>query len=118
MKKLLSTAALSLLLISGLSSAACIGTNALSTCTDSSGNTYNVQRIGGTTNVQGSNSGTGSTWSQTSTTYGNTTLHNGVSSDGNSWNGTTHKIGNSRINSGTDSRGNSYYNTCIGIHCD
>lgn len=63
--------------------AACIGTNALSTCYDNSGNSYTVQRLGNTTYLNGHNSN--GTWSQRSTTIGRWTQHDGVDIDGNSW---------------------------------
>ena len=49
-------------------SAGCFGSDNFKTCTDDNGNTYNVQRYGNTTSIQGSNPGTGSQWNQTSTT--------------------------------------------------
>lgn len=65
--------------------AGCIGGGALSTCYDNSGNTYTIQRLGNSTYMQGHNSRTGSSWSQNSTTFGNTTIHNGQDADGDSW---------------------------------
>lgn len=72
--------------LAGNAQAACFGSQAMSTCTDDSGNTYNVQRYGNTTQVQGSNPYTGNMWNQTNQTYGNTTYQTGNSSNGNSWN--------------------------------
>ena len=69
-------------------SATCIGTGALSTCYDDSGNTYTIQRLGNSTYMQGHNARTGSNWSQDSHTFGNTTFHNGRDARGNSWNTT------------------------------
>ena len=63
--------------------AACIGSSALSTCYDNSGNSYTVRRLGNTTYLDGRNSN--GTWSQRSTTTGSWTQHNGVDIDGNSW---------------------------------
>ncbi|MQW55661.1 hypothetical protein [Sinorhizobium meliloti] len=83
-------ACLTLSLISGPTFAACYGTDAFSTCNDSSGNRYTIQRYGNTTYMQGNNYRTGSRWSQNSTTYGNTTFHNGRDAEGNSWRSTTY----------------------------
>ncbi len=97
--------------------AGCFGTGAYQTCTDNSGNTYNVQRFGNSANVQGFNPNTGSSWSQNSNTIGNTTYHNGYSADGESWNGTSTNIGGTTYNSGTDSDGNYYQSTCNQYGC-
>lgn len=91
-----------------LASANCVGSGAYAYCTDSNGNSYNVQRIGNTTFLNGSNAATGSTWNQTSQTIGNTTFHNGTAANGNTWSGTSQRIGNTTFNSGYDSRGNYY----------
>lgn len=98
-------------------SAACTGTGSSAYCWDDSGNTYNVQRYGSTTYLQGSNPNTGSTWNQTSQTYGNTTYHSGQAADGNSWSGTTQRYGNTTIHQGTDSNGNTYSKTCNQFGC-
>ena len=67
----------------------------------------------------GTNSRTGSSWNQTSQTYGNTTQHTGRASNGNSWNSTQTEIGGTTYYNGTDSNGNSfncskseYYSNC------
>jgi hypothetical protein len=91
--------------------ASCFGSGSFQTCTDSSGNSYNVQRYGNTTHVQGSNPN-GSQWNQTSQTYGNTTYHNGTAAGGGSWNSTTTNMGNMQFHNGTDSKGNSFNRTC------
>lgn len=75
-------------IISTQAFAACMGSGNLSTCYDSSGNNYTVNRMGNSTFMQGSNSRTGSNWSQQSTTFGNTTIHNGRDSNGDHWNTT------------------------------
>jgi len=98
--------------------AACFGTQAMSTCTDESGNTYNVQRYGNTTFVQGSNASTGSTWNETSQTYGSTTYQTGNSSNGNSWNQTIHSMPGMTTYSGTDSRGNGFNKVCTAYGCN
>lgn len=115
MKRL--AAAIGLVALSPAAFAGCFGTGSFKTCTDNSGNSYNIQRFGNTTNVQGFNSSTGSSWNQHSTTIGNTTFHNGTSASGNSWNGTSQRIGDTVINSGTDSRGNAYHSTCNSYGC-
>lgn len=97
--------------------ARCYGSQNFQTCTDDSGNQYTVQRYGNTTNVQGFNPNTGSSWSQTSLTYGNTTHHNGIAADGNSWSGTTNRIGDTTIHNGVDSKGNYYNKTCNQFGC-
>lgn len=91
-------------LLSGNGYASCFGTPNMYTCNDlNTGNTYNVQKFGGSTYMQGSNPNTGSNWSQNSHTFGNTTQIYG-NTNGNSWNQTItpHNV------YGTDSKGNSY----------
>lgn len=95
----------------------CYGSGSFYTCNDSSGNSYNVNRYGNTTQVYGSNANTGSTWNQTSQTIGNTTYERGTAANGNSWNGTTSTYGGVTTHSGTDSNGNSYYKTCTAYGC-
>src|SRR3712207_6294730 len=92
----------------GGANATCFGSGSLQTCSDSSGNSYTVQRFGNQTFMNGSNGQTGSTWSQQSTTLGNTTFHNGQT-NGNSWNMTDQRMGGGmRSLYGTDSSGNSF----------
>lgn len=95
----------------GQASAACYGSSTFKTCTDQSGNTYNVQRIGNTTQVNGYNSATGSNWNQSSQRIGNSTFTTGTDSDGNSWNQNSQKLGDTTIQSGYDSNGRSYNGT-------
>ena len=97
--------------------AQCVGYGAYKTCSDSSGNNYSIQKYGNTTNMQGNNSRTGSSWSQTSQTFGNTTITNGRAANGNSWNSTTRQIGNTTFINGTDSNGNSFSKTCNQFGC-
>lgn len=100
--------------------AGCYGSSSNYTCSDSSsGNTYDVQKYGNSTYMQGRNAGNGSNWSQTTSTYGNSTYHSGRSADGNSWNINETRSGNTTYYSGYDSSGNSvncsvgkYHNTC------
>lgn len=63
----------SVLILGTAAQAACYGSGTSYTCNDASGNSYNVQKYGNTTNMQGYNAGTGSNWTQNSQTYGNTT---------------------------------------------
>lgn len=71
--------------IPAAASAACYGTSQFQSCSDSSGNNYSVSRFGNTTMMNGSNARTGSNWSQTSQSIGNSTFHNGRDSNGDSW---------------------------------
>ncbi|CAN7258437.1 hypothetical protein LJR130_001052 [Variovorax sp. LjRoot130] len=117
-KNLRSLAALlSLGVLSLAAHATCIGSGSFQTCTDASGNTYNVQRFGNTTHVQGMNPSTSSNWNQTSTTIGNTTMHNGTAANGNMWNGTSQHIGGTTFHNGIDSHGNPYSKTCTAYGC-
>lgn len=115
MKAFLITAVLALPLAAN---ANCFGSGNFQTCTDSSGNSYSVQRYGNTTNVQGYNPSTGNNWNQSSSTYGNTTYHNGMASNGNSWSGTSSTYGGSTTYQGIDSRGQSYHRTCNAYGCN
>lgn len=73
-------------LIATEAAAACYGSDSYQTCYDTeSGNTYNIQRFGNNTMMQGSNSRTGATWSQNSYSFGNSTMHQGQDSRGRSW---------------------------------
>jgi hypothetical protein len=114
MKRILAIVAFSLAAQSAI--AGCFGTGSFKSCMDDSGNTYNVQRFGNSTHVDGYSSN-GSNWSQDSNTIGNTTYHNGYSVDGDNWNGTSTKIGDSTFHSGTDSEGNYYQSTCNQYGC-
>lgn len=115
MRKLFVAAAL--MVASLVANAACFGSDAFKTCTDDSGNSYNVQKYGNTTNVQGTNAQTGSSWNQTSNTYGNTTHTYGTAANGNSWNSTTRSSPGMSQTYGTDSNGNSFSKTCTQAGC-
>jgi hypothetical protein len=104
------------LFLSTATHASCIGSSNIYTCNDASGNSYNVQKFGNTTNMQGYNSQTGSNWSQNSNTFGNTTFIQGES-NGNSWNQTIQRLPGMTIQSGTDSQGNSFSRTCTAYGC-
>jgi hypothetical protein len=95
----------------------CFGSDAFQTCNDPSGNSYTVQRFGNQTIMSGHNYNTGSTWSQNSTTIGNTTFHNGVT-NGNSWNMTDQHYGSTRSIYGTNSRGDSFSYHCNQFGCN
>jgi hypothetical protein len=98
-----------LAVLSSTVSAQCYGTGAFKNCYDSkSGNSYTIQKFGNQTQMNGYNAGTGSSWSQNSTTIGNTTFNNGRAANGNSWNSTETRIGNRAFGSGTDSNGKSF----------
>lgn len=107
-----------LLAFAATANAACYGTGAYRTCNDDNGNTYNVQKYGGTTQVQGSNPSTGSTWNQTSTTTGNTTVTNGTAANGNAWNSTTTASPGMVQQSGIDSNGQVFNRTCTRYGCN
>lgn len=101
---------------SALAQSTCTGTGAYRTCTDlRNGNSYQVNRIGNTTNLNGYNANTGSSWNATTTRIGNSSFTNGTSSDGQAWNATTNRVGNSTFTNGTDSRGRSFNSTTTKI---
>ena len=98
----------------------CFGSDSFKTCTDyNNGNHYQIQKIGNSTLVNGSNYNNGSSWSQQSTKIGNSTIHTGNAANGNYWNITEQNIGGTKHIIGTDSKGNSvncmvsqFINTC------
>lgn len=116
-KLAIATMVASILAVSS-ASAACFGSGTFKTCTDSSGNNYTVSKFGNSTVVNGYNSNTGSSWSQNSTRFGNSTFTNGNDADGNSWNSTTTKFGTQSYTYGTDSDGNSFSSTCGMFGCN
>ena len=117
MKKILALLGLlALVLTSSLSQAACYGSGSTYTCTDTSGNNYNVQKYGNTTQIQGSNAATGSTWSQSSQTFGNTTQIQG-NSNGRAWNETIQSSPGMTTYSGTNTNGQFYQKTCTAAGC-
>lgn len=99
-----------LMAMSAMSWAGCTGSSTYYTCSDDSGNTYSVNKIGNYTMTQGHNYNTGASWNSTSNTIGNTTYQNGRAANGNSWNQTITDYGSSTHYSGTDSNGN-YFST-------
>jgi hypothetical protein len=117
MKKLAMIAAL-LTALTAQAQTSCFGSGTFQTCTDlSSGNTYNIQRFGNTTMLQGSNPSTSTTWDQTSHTFGNTTQHYGTAGNGQSWSGTTISSPSMQQHFGTDSGGRSYHKVCTAAGC-
>ena len=96
---------------------ACLGSGSLRTCTDDSGNSYTINKLGNSTYVQGSNAQTGSTWSQETHRSGSTSNTYGRDSDGNSWNSNTYRSGSSTNTYGTDSNGRSFQRTCNQYGC-
>ena len=115
MKKILLLS--TIFLTTSIVNAECYGTGSFKECYDDSGNTYTVEKYGSTTYVNGSNSNTGSTWSEEAQTYGNTTYINGTAANGNSWNETIERYGDTTYISGTDKDGNSFSKTCYGDEC-
>lgn len=106
------------LAFTGSVNAACYGSGSYQNCTDDSGNSYSVRRYGNTTQMDGYNSQTGSNWSQTSRTMGNTTYHEGIAGNGNSWNSTERRSGSNTYIQGTDAQGNYFSKTCNKYGCN
>lgn len=92
----------------------CTGSDTYYTCYDpQNGNNYQVSKYGSTTQVQGSNLNTGSTWSQTTNHYGDMSQTTGYDKNGNTWNQTTNHYGDDSYSySGTNSEGESFGGTC------
>lgn len=98
--------------------AACVGSEAFSTCTDESGNTYSVSRFGNMTQVQGTGAN-GQSWNQTSQTLGNQTFTNGTAANGNAWNEQQTQLGGgNRFVSGTNAQGQPYTYNCTLQGCN
>ena len=98
--------------------ATCTGSSSIYSCTDSSGNTYNVNRIGQSTYVQGHNSQTGSSWSQQTQRIGNSSFTTGRDADGNSWSANTIRTpGGGSMTYGSDRNGRSFTRTCNQFGC-
>lgn len=103
--------------VSSAAQAACYGSPGYRTCTDNSGNSYSVQRFGGSTYMRGSNPSTGSNWSQQSHTFGNTTTVHGSDSSGRSWNNTIQTSPGMVRQYGRDASGRSFNRTCTAVRC-
>lgn len=97
--------------------ATCYGTGSFQTCNDSAGNSYEVKRYGNTTQAQGTNTQTGTSWRQSSRTVGNTAFHQGTASDGASWRGTSQFVGGATFHRGVDGQGRSYARICPAAGC-
>lgn len=116
MKKIILALAL---VFTGSAAAQCIGTDALSTCYDNQGNSYQVNRMGNSTYVSGHNAATGSQWTQQTTTFGNQTMTSGQAANGQNWtlNRTDFGGGNYSV-SGTNSQGQAYTYSCNQFGCN
>lgn len=107
------------LAISGAARANCFGSPQLQTCNDGNGNSYTVNRFGNTTQVNGYNGQTGSSWNETANTYGNTTQINGRAGNGQNWSETIQNYGGgNRSVYGTDSNGNAFNHYCTSYGCN
>lgn len=97
----------------------CLGGGGLSTCYDSSGNSYTISRLGSTTIVQGSNANTGNAWSETTNRFGNVTSINGNSANGSNWNETITNLGGGNFTeSGLNSQGQYFSKFCTPYGCN
>ena len=84
----------------------CFGTSASYTCRDNStGNTYNVNKFGNTTQVQANNYQTGSSWSQSTQNYGDQSNTTGRNKNGSTWQHNTNQVGNTQYYNGNNSSG-------------
>lgn len=82
------------LLATSQSYAQCIGSGEFQTCIDVfAGTRTEIQRIGSTSFIEGSNPSTGETWSGTEQDLGNIQLRSGRTGDGRAYNSTTHDMG-------------------------
>lgn len=100
-----------------MAGATCYGTGSYQTCNDGAGNSYTARRYGDTTQVQGTNTQTGTPWSQTTRNVGNTTRYQGSAANGASWQGTSQPSGGATFHRGTDSQGNAYTRICPATGC-
>lgn len=97
----------------------CFGGPTMQTCTDNNGNSYQVNRFGNTTMVNGYNVQTGSSWNETANTYGNRTVINGTAANGASWNENIMNLGGgTRMINGINSQGQSYSHYCTAYGCN
>lgn len=91
----------------------CFGSENMYTCTDyQTGNTYQVNKFAGNTQVTARNSRTGASWSQNTQTIGNQSYTTGRDKEGNSWRHNTNQIGDTQYYNGSDSQGNHYNGNC------
>lgn len=118
MNKFLLTVGIMLTSFSTYANSNCFGSDTMYTCNDyKTGNTYNVSKFGGSTQVQARNSRTGSTWSQNTQTYGNQSHTTGRDQNGNTWRHNTNQVGNTQYYNGSDSNGNYYNGSCGALGC-
>jgi hypothetical protein len=96
--------------------AGCVGSPSFYTCTDDTGNTYTVSKMGNMTSVTGSNPSTGSQWNQQSSQLGNSTFVTGQT-NGRNWNNTITTTGGTTTQSGIDSQGRPFFKTCTAAGC-
>lgn len=107
-----------LLSVSTAATAQCIGTDSMSSCTDDSGNTYDVTRYGNTTHVEG-RARNGGSWSQDTTHIGNQTNTTGRASNGNTWDETRTEYGNGNYSvSGKNANGEYFSKNCSQFGCN
>ena len=111
--------ALSLILTSGTTFAACLGKGAFQNCMDGSANAYSANRIDNVTQMSGDNGDAGDAWDRNSTTIGNAAATNGTSSSGPEWIQTITNVENgSRTIERTDSHGNAFSKFCGPMGCN
>ena len=111
--------AVSLIITSTTTLAACVGNGAFQNCMDGSANAYSTNRIGNVTQMNGYHGAAGDAWDQSSTSGGNTTAINGISSSGPEWIQTTTTVENgARTIDRTDSHGNSFSKFCGPLGCN
>lgn len=92
--------------VASQASAGCFGTSNFYSCYDNSGNSYSISKFGNSTYMTGSNSRTGSSWSQNTSRIGGYSFTNGTSANGRSWSSTSSGLGTY----GFSSAGNSFSN--------
>lgn len=94
MKTLSIIAAIGVLALPVAASAMCVGSDTFESCTDDSGNSYTVNRLGGMTQIQGYNSNNGHTWSETEQNLGGGYhSYSGVNAQGQYYSGTCSQYG-------------------------
>jgi hypothetical protein len=90
----------------------CTGSETISTCTDSSGNDYTINRLGNMTYMNGYNAQTGSRWNETVNHFGSTTTYEGMT-NGQSWHMNQFDYGNGfRSYNATNAAGRPFSYTC------
>ena len=114
----IATISVVLVTVAGQAFSQCYGSSSIYTCNDrQSGNSYNVQRYGNSTYMQGRNPRNGTTWNQQTNRWGNTSQTTGRASNGQYWNSTTTKIGNTTTTHGRDANGRYFSKTCNQFGC-